>query len=70
MKEDWSDSTNVLGLVVFSIALGISIGKLGPNGKPLQDFFQALSEASMTVTRWVIWLVHLNSHASLKIIRC
>lgn len=36
--------------------MGAVIGKMGVNGKPLQDVFQVLSEAMMIVTSWVIWL--------------
>lgn len=45
----------MLGLVMFSVVLGVTIGKLKEKGKPLQDFFVALSEAMMQITSWVIW---------------
>lgn len=45
----------MLGLVVFSIVLGISLGQMGEKGKILVDFFQSLSEAMMNITSWVIW---------------
>ncbi|KAK9873872.1 hypothetical protein WA026_002227 [Henosepilachna vigintioctopunctata] len=54
------NTTNVLGLVTFSIVLGIAIGKLGSKGKPLIDFFDVLSEAIMLITSWVIWLSPLG----------
>lgn len=41
---------------MFSVIMGAVIGKMGVNGKPLQDVFQVLSEAMMIVTSWVIWL--------------
>lgn len=59
--EDWgisselSTSTNVLGIVMFSIVLGTTIGKMQSAGKPLQAFLVALSEAMMIITSWVIW---------------
>lgn len=48
-------TTNVLGIVMFSIVLGTAIGKMREKGKPLQDFFIALSEVMMIITKWVIW---------------
>lgn len=59
--EDWSfsgkqkDGSNVLGLVMFSIVLGTTIGRMKEQGKLLQDFFAVLSEAMMIITSWVIW---------------
>lgn len=50
-----SATTNVLGIVMFSVVLGTSLGKLGKAGKPLLDFLTATSEAMMIITHWVIW---------------
>lgn len=55
-EEKYESTTNVLGLVVFAIVFGISLGKLGEKGKILLDFFQSLSEAMMIITSWVIWI--------------
>ena len=55
MSSDYEDATNILGLVVFSTVLGVTLGKLGNRGKPLLNFFVALSEAVMMITGWVIW---------------
>ena len=49
------DGMNVLGLVVFSVAIGIIISRMGPLGKPLYDFFSALAEATMKLVVIVIW---------------
>ncbi|CAL8120271.1 unnamed protein product [Orchesella dallaii] len=56
IKEEMADGTNILGLVIFSAILGITLGKLGEKGKPLLNFFVSLSEAMMIITGWVIWL--------------
>ncbi|XP_014209087.1 excitatory amino acid transporter 3 [Copidosoma floridanum] len=56
ISSSYGDGTNTLGLVVFGIILGITVGKMGEQGKPLLDFFNALSEAMMIITNWVIWL--------------
>ncbi|CAH2010702.1 unnamed protein product [Acanthoscelides obtectus] len=55
-KERFEDTTNVLGLVTFSIVFGIALGKLGVKGKILLDFFESMSEAMMIITSWVIWI--------------
>jgi Na+/H+-dicarboxylate symporter len=39
IKSEMVEGSNVLGLVAFSVAFGICIGKLGPVGKPLLAFF-------------------------------
>lgn len=52
----FNQGTNVLGLVMFSVILGATIGKLGEKGKPLQAVFSSMSEAMMIITSWVIWL--------------
>lgn len=58
MSADYEDATNILGLVVFSTVLGITLGRMGPKGKPLLNFFVSLSEAVMMITGWVIWYGH------------
>jgi len=52
----YEDATNILGLVVFSTVLGVTLGKMGKPGKPLLDFFVSMSEAVMQITSLVIWL--------------
>ncbi|KAJ8665253.1 hypothetical protein QAD02_006915 [Eretmocerus hayati] len=52
--------TNILGLVVFSTVLGITLGKMGEAGKPLLSFFETLSTAMMIITNWVVWLSPLG----------
>jgi len=47
---------NILGLVVFSVVLGIGLGLLKEKGKPLLSVFIALSDVMMLITGWVIWL--------------
>ncbi|XP_055302995.1 excitatory amino acid transporter 1 isoform X2 [Sitodiplosis mosellana] len=59
-KQVNSTTTNVLGIVMFSVVLGTALGKLGSAGKPLLDFLVATSEAMMIITHWVIWLSPLG----------
>ncbi|XP_021960977.1 excitatory amino acid transporter 3 isoform X2 [Folsomia candida] len=56
MKSKYTEGTNIMGLVVFSTVLGITLGKMGAAGKPLLDFFTSLSGAMMIITNWVVWL--------------
>ncbi|XP_031831415.1 excitatory amino acid transporter 1 isoform X2 [Nomia melanderi] len=56
ISHKYGDGTNTLGLVVFGIVFGIAISKMGEAGKPLLTFFDTLSEASMLITKWVIWI--------------
>lgn len=56
---DWStqkeDGMNVLGLVVYSVAMGIVVGMLRETGRPLYLFCLALAEATMKLVSAVIW---------------
>ncbi|GFX59508.1 hypothetical protein TNCV_2034371 [Trichonephila clavipes] len=49
-------NTNILGLVVFSVVLGIILGDMKAKGKPLLNVFTCLSDAIMKITKLVIWL--------------
>jgi len=53
---EYTDSMNILGLVFFSVFLGVTLAIMREKGKPLMDFFICLSEAMMTITTWVIYL--------------
>ncbi|CAG2165176.1 unnamed protein product [Oppiella nova] len=54
IKGTSGGGTNILGLVVFSIVLGIIIGRMRGEGKPLLNFFTSLSEATLKITNIVI----------------
>ncbi|KAF0310832.1 Excitatory amino acid transporter 3 [Amphibalanus amphitrite] len=56
ISGQYSEGANITGLVVFSIVFGIVIGMMKDQGKILLQFFSALSEAIMHLTRIVIWL--------------
>lgn len=55
ITNEVNKGTNVLGIVMFSVIFGATIGKMQQKGKPLLDFFVSLSEAMMIITSWVIW---------------
>jgi len=46
---EYTSGTNILGLVFFSVVLGITLAIMEEKGKPLIDFFTCLSEAMMTI---------------------
>jgi len=56
ISGEYVNSMNILGLVFFSVFLGITLAIMGEKGKPLMEFFICLSEAMMTITTWVIYM--------------
>ncbi|KYN00025.1 Excitatory amino acid transporter 3 [Cyphomyrmex costatus] len=48
--------TNVLGLVFYSLLIGLAIGKIGEQGKPLSNFFTSLADVTMKIMKWVTLL--------------
>ncbi len=47
--------SNVLGIVVFSIVLGLMIGRMGPRGKPLVLIFDLMQDAVIKIVKIIIW---------------
>ncbi|XP_031841588.1 excitatory amino acid transporter 3 [Nomia melanderi] len=52
--------TNVLGLVFFSVMIGLAIGNINEKGEPLKNFFHSLSETMMKIMNWAIMIVPLS----------
>lgn len=50
-----SDGINLLGLLVFSIAFGLVLARMGTEGKLLRDFFDCLNKVMMRLVSLVIW---------------
>ncbi|XP_056156045.1 excitatory amino acid transporter 3 [Lampris incognitus] len=50
----YSDGVNVLGLIVFCVAFGLVIGKMGEKGRILLEFFDALNEATMKLVQIIM----------------
>ena len=48
-------SMNIMGLVVFSIAFGVVIGRMGEEGKVVLHFFSATNEAVMKLVMIIMW---------------
>eukprot|EP00092_Neocalanus_flemingeri_P011555 GFUD01012452.1.p1 GENE.GFUD01012452.1~~GFUD01012452.1.p1 ORF type:complete len:498 (-),score=52.36 GFUD01012452.1:922-2415(-) len=59
-KGEYTNGSNILGLVFFAIILGIALATLGERGKPLLDFFTCMADAMMTITTWVINLAPIG----------
>ncbi|XP_057331964.1 excitatory amino acid transporter 3-like [Microplitis mediator] len=57
ISHRYNDGTNVLGIVSFCLVIGLAIGYLEEKGKPLNDFFQSLSDAMMVMMDWMIMTV-------------
>ncbi len=49
---------NFLGLIVFSIAIGIVVGGLGSEAATFIQFITTLNEVVMKLVILVMWLVH------------
>ena len=56
----WTNSSNILGLVVFSIFTGIAIAICGEDGKPVLRLFESLSIVMMKITTWIIHLAPIG----------
>ncbi|XP_018303568.1 excitatory amino acid transporter 3 [Mycetomoellerius zeteki] len=56
ITSEYVAGTNVLGLVFYSLLIGLAIGKTGEKGKPLSDFFTSLTNVTMKIMRWVTLL--------------
>jgi Na+/H+-dicarboxylate symporter len=48
-SSEFTNGTNILGLVVFSIITGVAIACVGEEGKPLLNFFHSVSATMMKV---------------------
>ena len=51
----WKSGTNILGIVLFSIVLGIVIGRMGEDGRPLHIFFDRFQTAIIQIVHLIIW---------------
>jgi len=53
ITSEYVAGTNVLGLVFYSLLIGLAIGKIDARGKPLSDFFNSLADVTMKIMKWV-----------------
>ncbi|XP_077598730.1 excitatory amino acid transporter 3 isoform X2 [Stigmatopora nigra] len=54
ISGSYSDGINVLGLIVFCVAFGLVIGKMGEKGRILLEFFDALNDATMKLVHIIM----------------
>ncbi|KAA0199946.1 Amino acid transporter [Fasciolopsis buskii] len=55
LETHYIDTTNVLGLVTFSVAFGLCIGQMGERGRPMLVFFTIMDECVMRLIRLIMW---------------
>ncbi|XP_054717974.1 excitatory amino acid transporter 3-like [Uloborus diversus] len=55
-KLDMGRTTNILGIVICSLVVGLTLGSMKKKGKPLLDVIICLNEAVMIITKYVIWI--------------
>jgi len=59
--EEWEisiemkEGTNMLGLIVFALILGITLTTMAEVGKPLLLVFNSMSSAMLKITSKLIW---------------
>ncbi|XP_017564397.1 neutral amino acid transporter B(0) [Pygocentrus nattereri] len=54
------DGMNILGLIVFAMAFGVALRKLGEEGEILIRFFNSFNEATMVLVSWIMWYAPLG----------
>ncbi|KAM9469613.1 neutral amino acid transporter B(0) [Clarias gariepinus] len=54
------DGMNILGLIVFAMAFGVALRKLGAEGEILIRFFNSFNEATMVLVSWIMWYAPLG----------
>ncbi|XP_043853584.1 neutral amino acid transporter B(0) [Dromiciops gliroides] len=50
-----NEEMNILGLVMFSMVLGVTLRKMGAEGELLIRFFNSFNEATMIMVSWIMW---------------
>lgn len=54
-KGKYGGSTNVLGLVVFSLAVGMLLGRMGKKARNFVEWMITLNDIVMELVTWVMW---------------
>uniref|UniRef100_S4RK46 Amino acid transporter n=1 Tax=Petromyzon marinus TaxID=7757 RepID=S4RK46_PETMA len=60
LTGEYSSGINVLGLIVFCVAFGSVIRRMGPSGEILAAFFDALNEATMRIVAIIMWYMPIG----------
>jgi Na+/H+-dicarboxylate symporter len=56
VDEEIVQGTNILGLVVVAVVVGIALAQLGEETRTIANFFHNLMALSMKITTWIIKL--------------
>ncbi len=59
-KANYTNSTNIIGLIVFSVVIGIAIASSGKEGEPFPRVCESVSTVMMKVTEWVMNLAPIG----------
>lgn len=54
IEGQYYDGTNILGIIVFCLLFGLTIGQMGEKGRVLVEFFNALNEAIMRIVQIIM----------------
>lgn len=52
--------TNLLPLIIWSVAFGIAVASLGEKGKPAAQFFESFNEGMMLLVSWVMYFAPIG----------
>ncbi|XP_033760828.1 excitatory amino acid transporter-like isoform X2 [Pecten maximus] len=50
-----TSGTNLLGIIMTCMLIGIALSKAGEKGKPVLDFFESLADIFLVILRWLLW---------------
>ncbi len=56
----WKSGMNILGIVLFSIVLGLVIGQMQEEGRILHVFFDRMQNAIIKIVHLIIWWVIMS----------
>uniref|UniRef100_A0A1I8JS03 Amino acid transporter n=1 Tax=Macrostomum lignano TaxID=282301 RepID=A0A1I8JS03_9PLAT len=54
------EGSNLLGIIVFSLAFGVALSRIGERGHVARQFFDGCSEAVLVVVKVVIWFTPIG----------
>lgn len=52
--------TNLLPLIIWSVAIGIALASLGRQGRPAADFFESINAGLMLLVSWVMYFAPIG----------
>ncbi|XP_021344888.1 putative sodium-dependent excitatory amino acid transporter glt-6 [Mizuhopecten yessoensis] len=50
-----TSGTNLLGIIMTCMLMGIALSKADEKGKPVLDLFESLADIFLTILRWLLW---------------